>query len=162
MPACKRGFFSKDETIFLVRSPKDKYDVDSVDTGLCLGGQVQHAQAGAGPRCAAWTRIWRWANSVAGSGLDIWFSVQFNCAPKHRATCKEQVYSFPCFCCFLSTGRMLSLLMASPTWCWDHPRDHHPLLSPSGDDHLLFKQSSCATGTPSPFPVLYLPQTCLC
>lgn len=131
----QKRLFSKDETIFLVRSPKDKYDVDSVDMGLCLGGQVQHAQAGTGPRCAAWTQIWIWANSVAGSGLDIWFltwaqSEQFNCAAKHQASCKEEVYSFPCFCCFLSTGRMLSLLVVSPTWCWDHPRDHHPLLTP--------------------------------
>lgn len=49
--------FSKDETIFLVRSLKDKYDVDSVDVGLCLGGEVQHAQARTAPPCAAWAQI---------------------------------------------------------------------------------------------------------
>lgn len=56
MPVCKRGF-SKDETIFLVQSPKDKYDVDSVDMGFCLGGEVKHAQARTGPRCAGWAQI---------------------------------------------------------------------------------------------------------
>lgn len=49
--------FSKDETIFLGQSCKDKYDVDSVDMGLCLGGEVQCVQPEAGPRRAARAQI---------------------------------------------------------------------------------------------------------
>lgn len=45
--------FSKDETIFLGQSRKDKYDVDGVDIGLCLEGDVQCVQPEAGPQRSA-------------------------------------------------------------------------------------------------------------
>lgn len=63
------------------------------------------------------------ANSVAGSGPDIWFltwaqSRQFNVVQSTKQLTRklrEEVYSFPRFCCFLSTGKMLRLLVVSPT-----------------------------------------------
>lgn len=64
--------FSEDETIFLVRSPKDKYDVDSVDMGLCLR-EVQHAQARTGSQCAASDMNCVPDPRGTQSGLDIWF-----------------------------------------------------------------------------------------
>jgi len=49
--------FSEDEKIFLGQSCKVKYDMDSMDMGLCLGGDVQYAQPRTNPQCAAWTQI---------------------------------------------------------------------------------------------------------
>lgn len=114
--------FSEDETIFLVRSPKDKYDVDSVDMGLCLR-EVQHAQARTGSQCAASDMncvpdpgAWLDLGLTSGflHGLNPGSLAVIQSTKQLARKWREEVYSFPCFCCFLSTGRVLISLVASP------------------------------------------------
>lgn len=116
--------FSEDETIFLVWSPKDKYDVDSVDMGFVWEEKcsVLRPEQTHDVHLGLICELCPGANSVAGSGPDIWSltwaqSRQFNVVQSSKQLARkwrEEVYSFTCFCCFLSTGKMLSLLVVSP------------------------------------------------